>query len=209
MRPNPVFPSLWRPVLWMGMERIPGALLILLTFLLVMMGLMLAGDYIATVLIVASATVGTVYLQRIAEQDPQFFKVWFRRLPRDTIYPARRTRIASTGRGGTERGGTRRVSVDASPVRGTGRKAAGKPPPPPSASPSASASARTPMNRLHALQRSAGRWVAMIEQSRKRGWRKPLRKPLRKPVRDPRRNGPEAGASPDPGTATLTESGKG
>ena len=97
MRPNPTFRSLWRPILWTGMERIPGALWILLILMLVVMGLMLAGDYIATVLIVAAGTVGTVYLRKIAEKDPQLFRVWFRRLPHKTAYPARRTRIASAG----------------------------------------------------------------------------------------------------------------
>ena len=98
MRPNPIFRALWRPVLWMGMERVPGAVWILIVMLFILMGLLFAGDYPATVLIVAGGVAGWVSLQKLAETDPQFFRVWFRQMPRNAVYPARRTRIATTGR---------------------------------------------------------------------------------------------------------------
>ena len=89
MHPNPLYPSLIRPPLWMGMERIPGALLVLGTVAMTLTSLMLAGNYIAAVLIVATGAGLTVGFAWIAERDPAFFRVLGRRLRYDDIHPAR------------------------------------------------------------------------------------------------------------------------
>jgi len=97
--PNPIHRALWRPVLWMGTERIPGALWLLLIILLVVMGVMLAGVWVVTTLIVAGGVAGFVSLQKLAEKDPQMTRVFLRKTLRYRgIYPACRTRIASHGR---------------------------------------------------------------------------------------------------------------
>ena len=97
--PNPIHRALWRPVLWMGAERITGALWVLLVILLVLMGLMLAGVWIVTTLILAGGLAGFVYLQKLAETDPRMTRVFLRSTLRYRgIYPACRTRIASHGR---------------------------------------------------------------------------------------------------------------
>ncbi len=96
---NPIFRSLWQPVLWMGMERVTGASWVLFILFLVIMGLMFAGAYLVTLLIVAGGVAGGVYLAKLAEQDPQFTRVALRRTLRyRDIYPACRTRIATVGR---------------------------------------------------------------------------------------------------------------
>lgn len=95
---NPIFRSLTRPVLWMGMERVPGALLVLGTGMLTLTGLMFAGDYVVTALVVAVAAAGMVGLKKLAERDPQACRVILRRLQRRDIYPARKTTIAIPGR---------------------------------------------------------------------------------------------------------------
>ena len=112
--PNPIHRALWRPVLWMGTERIPGALWLLLIILLVLMGVMLAGVWIVTTLIVAGGVAGFVSLQKLAEKDPQMTRVFLRKTLRYRgIYPACRTRIASHGRQTprTERGTATRVGA--------------------------------------------------------------------------------------------------
>ena len=98
MHPNPIFKSLWQPVLWMSMECMTGALWILLCAMFIVTGLMFAGDYFTTALIAMGAGGGTVWLATVAQWDPQASAVVLRRLRYNGIYPACRTRIPTTGR---------------------------------------------------------------------------------------------------------------
>ncbi|WP_419739482.1 VirB3 family type IV secretion system protein [Ruegeria sp.] len=108
MHPNPIYRSLTRPILWMGMERVPGALLVLGTGTLALAGLMLAGNYIATALILGAGGASTVGFARLAEHDPAFFRTLARRLKYDDIYPARVSVIdTTTGQRSTHRTGRR------------------------------------------------------------------------------------------------------
>ena len=88
MRPAFIRKSLYRPVTWMGMERLPGALWIVVMGILSLMGLMYAKAYITTAVMVAFAGVGVSALRRLAEFDAAFFKVVFRRKDYQDIYPA-------------------------------------------------------------------------------------------------------------------------
>ena len=96
MHPNPIYRSLTRAPLWMGMERVPGALLVLSTGTLALAGLMLAGNYIAAALILATGAASTVGFARLGEHDPIFFQTFLRRLKYDDIYPARVSTIDTT-----------------------------------------------------------------------------------------------------------------
>ena len=72
---NPVRRSLTRPVLLGGMERVPLVLVLFVAGVLVMLqtpATVLSG------LLVAGA--GVVVLRRVAEHDPQYFHVLYRRL---------------------------------------------------------------------------------------------------------------------------------
>ena len=88
MRPAPISKSLYRPVTWMGMERIPGALWIIMTAILSFMGFMYAKAYITTIILVALAGVGVSVLRRIAEYDAAFFKVIIQRKNYQDSYPS-------------------------------------------------------------------------------------------------------------------------
>ena len=88
MRPLLIRRSLYRPVTWMGMERIPGALFVLCFAGLGLMGFMYAKAYISTGFLVVCAAAGAVGLRKIAEYDPIFFKVINQRKNYQDSYPA-------------------------------------------------------------------------------------------------------------------------
>jgi len=88
MRPFYISRSLYRPVTWMGMERIPGALWILTFAILGLTGFMYAKAYISTAILVAIGAAGTVGLRKLSEYDPAFFKVLIQRKNYQDNYPA-------------------------------------------------------------------------------------------------------------------------
>lgn len=88
MRPLLIRRSLYRPVTWMGMERVPGALFVLCVAGLSLMGFMYAKAYITTAILVAVAGAGAVGLRKLAEYDPIFFKVMIQRKNYQDSYPA-------------------------------------------------------------------------------------------------------------------------
>ena len=88
MRPAPISKSLYRPVTWMGMERIPGALWIIMTAILSLMGFMYAKAYFTTLILVSLAGVGVSVLRRIGEYDAAFFKVIIQRKNYQDSYPS-------------------------------------------------------------------------------------------------------------------------
>ena len=88
MRPAPISKSLYRPVKWMGMERVPGALWIIMTAILSLMGFMYAKAYFTTLILVSLAGVGVSVLRRIGEYDAAFFKVIIQRKNYQDSYPS-------------------------------------------------------------------------------------------------------------------------
>ena len=88
MRPAPISKSLYRPVTWMGMERVPGALWIIMTAILSLMGFMYAKAYFTTLILVSLAGVGVSVLRRIGEYDAAFFKVIIQRKNYQDSYPS-------------------------------------------------------------------------------------------------------------------------
>jgi type IV secretory pathway TrbD component len=88
MRPAPISKSLYRSVTWMGMERIPGALWIITTAILILMGFMYAKAYVTTLILVSLAGVGVSVLRRIGEYDAAFFKVIIQRKNYQDSYPS-------------------------------------------------------------------------------------------------------------------------
>ena len=88
MRPAPISKSLYRPVTWMGMERVPGALWIIMTAILSLMGFMYAKAYFTTLILVSLEGVGVSVLRRIGEYDAAFFKVIIQRKNYQDSYPS-------------------------------------------------------------------------------------------------------------------------
>jgi type IV secretory pathway TrbD component len=88
MRPFSISRSLYRPVTWMGMERIPGALWLLTFGILGLTGIIYAKAYISSLILVAICVAGTVCLRKLAEYDPAFFKVLIQRKNYQDSYPA-------------------------------------------------------------------------------------------------------------------------
>ena len=88
MRPAPISKSLYRHVKWMGMERVPGALWIIMTAILSLMGFMYAKAYFTTLILVSLAGVGVSVLRRIGEYDAAFFKVIIQRKNYQDSYPS-------------------------------------------------------------------------------------------------------------------------
>ncbi len=72
---NPVHKSLVRPILLGGMERVPLVIVLLVAGLFVL--LQTPATVVSGLLI---AVVGIVVLRRIAEWDPEYFHVLYRRL---------------------------------------------------------------------------------------------------------------------------------
>ena len=89
MEDHVIFRSLTRAPRWMGMERIPGALWVLGSGMLILTGLMYAGAFGLTALVAALCAAGITGLRRLGDHDPVFFRVAFRRLRYRDIYPAR------------------------------------------------------------------------------------------------------------------------
>jgi hypothetical protein len=72
----------------MGMERVPGALWIIMTAILSLMGFMYAKAYFTTLILVSLAGVGVSVLRRIGEYDAAFFKVIIQRKNYQDSYPS-------------------------------------------------------------------------------------------------------------------------
>ena len=87
-RPFEIRRSLYRSVIWMGMERIPGALWVLCFGMLCLMGFMYAKAYIITACLVVVGAIGTIGLRKLAEYDADLFKVLNRRKSYQDNYPA-------------------------------------------------------------------------------------------------------------------------
>ena len=87
-RPYAIKRSLYAPVIWMGMERVPGAIWILSCGVLILMGFMYAKAYVMTLALVCLGAVGMVGLRKLADYDPFFFPVIWRRKDYQDIYPA-------------------------------------------------------------------------------------------------------------------------
>lgn len=93
MRPLMIRRSLYRPVIWMGMERIPGALYVVCVACLGLMGFMYAKANILTLVLIAFAAAGAIGLRKLAEYDPSFFKVINQRKNYQDNYPAHKSTL--------------------------------------------------------------------------------------------------------------------
>lgn len=88
MRPFYIRRSLYRAVIWMGMERVPAIVYVMCLGFLGVTGVIYAKAYLATGIIVAIASAGTFALRKIAVYDPFFFKIINKRKNYEDNYPA-------------------------------------------------------------------------------------------------------------------------
>ena len=87
-RESPIYRSLYRPVLWMGVERMVAIIFILSLGCLIAMAAMYAKAWAETVMLIAAASIGFALLRRRNLKDGMYFRLLWHRRNFEDSYPA-------------------------------------------------------------------------------------------------------------------------
>ena len=88
IRQFPIFRSLYKPVLWMGVERMVAIIFILSAGSLIAMAAMYAKAWTETAILIAAASIGFALLKRRNLKDGMYFRLLWHRRNFEDSYPA-------------------------------------------------------------------------------------------------------------------------